>query len=44
VLKADLLFGTAWTTPTIGTTQLTSMVSGCTMIEAKAYYEQHTDN
>ena len=41
VLKQDILFGTSWTTPAVGTTQLTSHVSGCTLIEAKAYYQKN---
>lgn len=41
VNKTDLLFGPSWTSPVIGTTQLTSMTSGCTLMEAKAYYENH---
>lgn len=40
VRKQDLLFGTAWTTAPAGTTQLTSHTSGCTLLEAKAYYEK----
>lgn len=40
VRKQDLLFGTAWTSAPAGTTQLTSHTSGCTLIEAKAYYEK----
>lgn len=40
VRKQDLLFGTAWTSAPAGTTQLTSHTSGCTLMEAKAYYEK----
>lgn len=40
VRKQDLLFGAAWTTAPAGTTQLTSHTSGCTLLEAKAYYEK----
>ena len=40
VRKQDLLFGTSWTSAPAGTTQLTSHTSGCTLIEAKAYYEK----
>lgn len=38
--KEEILFGTAWNTPPIGTTQLTSQASGCMMIEAKALFEK----
>jgi predicted alpha-1,6-mannanase (GH76 family) len=41
VNKNDLLFGTNWATATVGTTQLTSHTSGCTMMEARAYYEKN---
>lgn len=44
VNKTDLLFGPSWTTPVLGTTQLTAMTSGCTLMEAKAYYEAHRQN
>ena len=38
--KMDLLFGTAWTAPASGSTQLSTQTSGCTLIEAKALYER----
>ena len=39
VNKKDLLFNSSWSTPVVGTTQLTSHVSGCTMIEMRASHE-----
>ena len=39
VNKLDLLYGTSWTQGAEGSTQLSSHTSGCTLIEAKAYYE-----
>ena len=38
--KENLLFGTSWNTPPIGTTQLTSQASACMMIEARALFEK----
>lgn len=37
--KEDLLFGSAWNTPPVGSTQLTSQASGCMLIEARAAFE-----
>lgn len=37
--KTDLLFGPDWTKHQIGTTDLTSHTSGCTLIEAKAWLD-----
>lgn len=39
VNKKDLLFNSSWSTPVVGTTTLTSHVSGCTMIEMRASHE-----
>ena len=36
VNKLDILFGTNWTTPASGTTELGAQASGCALIEAKA--------
>ena len=44
VNKTDVLFGSSWATPALGTTQLTAQISGCTMIEAKSYYDEQTNN
>lgn len=41
--KTNLLFGPNWASPVIGTTQLTSMISGCTLMEAKAYYDRNKE-
>lgn len=38
--KENLLFGTSWNNPPVGTTQLTSQASACMMIEAKALFEK----
>lgn len=37
--KNDLLFGSNWAEATVGTTQLTSHTSGCTLVEMRALYE-----
>jgi len=39
--QVNLLFGPNWASKVMGSTQLTSHTSGCTMLEAKAYYELH---
>lgn len=39
VNKNDLLFSPSWSTPVVGTTTLTSHVSGCTMLEMRASHE-----
>ena len=39
VNKNDLLFNSSWSTPVIGTTTLTSHVSGCTLLEMRASHE-----
>lgn len=43
VNKLDLLFGTSWAQSVESSTQLTSHTSGCTLIEAKAYYERNKE-
>lgn len=39
VNKNDLLFNSSWSTPVVGTTTLTSHVSGCTLLEMRASHE-----
>ena len=39
VNKNDLLFSSSWSTPVVGTTTLTSHVSGCTLLEMRASHE-----
>ena len=39
VNKNDLLFSPSWSTPAVGTTTLTSHVSGCTLLEMRASHE-----
>lgn len=41
VNKSDLLYGSSWAKGAEGSTQLTIQTSGCTLIEAKAYYEKY---
>lgn len=38
--KMDLLFGTNWAQAAEGSTELGAHTSGCTLMEARAYYEQ----
>ena len=38
VNKLDILFGTNWTTPASGSTQLGAQTSGCALIEARALW------
>lgn len=40
VNKNDLLFGPNWASAVVGTTQLTSHTSGCTLLEMRALYEK----
>lgn len=39
VNKNNLLFSPSWSTPVVGTTTLTSHVSGCTLLEMRASHE-----
>lgn len=38
VNKLDILFGTSWTTPALGSTELGAQTSGCALIEARALW------
>lgn len=38
--KENILYGSNWTQVVGNSTELTSQISGCTMIETKAYYER----